>query len=55
MEEAELLMELKHPNIVKCYDVFKPTTSDPDAYIVMELMDLSLDDVLDTVGHFSEK
>ena len=42
LKEGYLLQKLKHRNIVKCLEVFKPTQYDSQVYIVMELMDCSL-------------
>ena len=46
---------MKHPNIVRGYEVFTPTIGDPNTYIVMELMDISLDGLLDEIGCITEK
>ena len=54
LEEGRLLQELDHPNIVKCHEIFKPTPADPKAYLVMELMECSLNDVLDLAGPLDE-
>ena len=56
LREGKLLKAAKHANVVKCYDVFEPTESDPNGYIVMELMSCSLDDFMDqyAANGFSE-
>ena len=54
LTEADTMKKLKHKNIVRCYNVFEPTVSDPNAFIVMELMDGSLKDVLNQVGSLPE-
>ena len=45
-EEGHVMMQLKHPNVVKCYDMYEPTGESPDGYIVMELMSNSLEDLI---------
>lgn len=46
LEEIKIHMKLKHKNIVKIHDVFEPTASDPYMYIVLELMEMNLEEVL---------
>ena len=54
LAEAHLMRKLKHKYIVRCYEVFEPTVSDPNAYIVMGLMNSDLYEVLNQVGSFPE-
>ena len=49
-----MLQRLKHTNVVECLEVIEPNSSDPNAYIVMELMDCSLLDFLSHVNVLNE-
>ena len=40
------MQKLHHENIVKCLAIYKPTPTDPRAYLVLELMTYSLYDLL---------
>lgn len=46
LEEARVYLQLKHKNIVKCYEVFKQTSSEDSLRMVMELMDMDMLQVL---------
>ena len=49
------MQELQHENIVKCLAIYKPTRTDPHAYLVLDLMTHSLYDLLQERGDsFSE-
>ena len=48
------MIDLKNSSIVRGYQVFTPTPQDANAYIVMELMHHSLDEVLDKTGCLTE-
>lgn len=54
INEGRLLQEMDHPNIVKCYEMFEPTAFDPNVYLVMELMECSLNDVIEVAGQLDE-
>ena len=47
-------MKLSHRNIVRCFDLFEPTEYDINAYIIMELMDYTLDEYMNRTGCFTE-
>ena len=54
LDEGILLKSLKHQNIVRYKGMFEPTVIDPCAYIVMELMDCTMNEVLDSLGCMTE-
>ena len=54
-KEAELLKGLQHENIVRFVDMFESSDGDDRIYIVMELMDGTLYEVLKHRGQFTER
>ena len=53
--EADIMKKLQHENIVQFLDIFESNYLDPNIYIVMELMDCSLDRLIDENGALREK
>ena len=53
--EADIMKKLQHENIVQFLDIFESNYLDPNIYIVIELMDCSLDRLIDENGALREK
>ena len=48
------MQKLHHENVVKCIAIYKPTPTDPCAYLVLDLMTCSLYDLMQKRDSFSE-